>query len=139
MSETKSKLSEILSFFENDCSKDFLVWIATQGDSVHLVPVCFVMKMDDKLVIAYNFVKKTVENIKKNPEVAVGVAKRLDGFDGYLIKGRAEIHDSGKYYEVIRDFVLKASGGKRTPKAAIVIYPEKVYSLKPGEGKKRII
>ena len=135
-----SRLSEILSFFENDCKKDFLVWIATYDGEVHLAPVCFVMSKDEKLMIAYNFVKKTVENIRRNPNVAVGVAKRGEsGFDGYLIKGRAEIHEEGETFEELKNFVLKASGGKRKPKAAIVVYPEKVYSLKPGEGKKRII
>ncbi|WP_290898713.1 pyridoxamine 5'-phosphate oxidase family protein [Ferroglobus sp.] len=134
------RLGEILKFFENNCKKDFLVWIATYAEDVHLAPVCFVLSKEDKLVIAYNFVKKTVENIKKNPKVAVGVAKRLEeGFDGYLVKGRAEIHEEGEFFEEIKEFVERESGGRRSPKAAIVVYPEKVYSLKPGEGKKRII
>ncbi|ADC65868.1 pyridoxamine 5'-phosphate oxidase-related FMN-binding protein [Ferroglobus placidus DSM 10642] len=134
------KLSEILKFFENNCKKDFLVWIASYGKELHLAPVCFVLSREDKLVIAYNFVKKTVENIKKNPKVAVGVAKKVEGgFDGYLVKGRAEIHEKGEFFEEIKEFVEKESGGRRSPKAAIVVYPEKVYSLKPGEGKKRLI
>jgi|Deesub1362A_J573_1020465.scaffolds.fasta_scaffold00067_139 hypothetical protein len=135
-------MKEVLKFFENDCSAPWLVWIATNdaNNRPHLAPVCFVKVIDRKIIIANNFIAKTVKNIKENPVVAVAISKRLEtGFDGYLVKGRAEVHHQGKYYDTIKKFVEEKSGGRRRPKSAVVITPEEVYSLKPGEGRKKVL
>ncbi len=135
-------MEEVLKFFESDCSAPWLVWIATNDASnqPHLAPVCFVKVIDGKIIIANNFIAKTVKNIKENPVVAVAISKRLEtGFDGYLVKGRAEVHYQGRYYDTIKKFVEEKSGGRRSPKSAVVITPEEVYSLKPGEGRKKVL
>ena len=134
-------MEEVLKFFESDCSQPWLVWIATNDakNQPHLAPVCFVRVLDGRIVIANNFIAKTVRNLKGNSKVAVAISKRLEGgFDGYLVKGRAEVQDQGKYFEAIKNFVEEKSGGKRSPKSAVVVTPEEVYSLKPGEGRKRV-
>lgn len=135
------EILKLLRFFESDCSEPWLIWIATSDvNQPHLAPVCFVRVMDGKIVIANNFIAKTVKNIQKNPVVAVAVSKRLEsGFDGYLVKGKAEIHNQGKYFEGIKSFVEEKSGGRRSPKSAVVVTPHEVYSLKPGKGRKRIL
>ena len=136
------ELSEVLKFFESDCSEPWLVWIATNdsNNQPHLAPVCFVRVLDGRIVIANNFIAKTVKNIQEKPVVAVAISKRLEtGFDGYLVKGRAEIHHEGKYFDAIKQFVEEKSGGRRSPKSAVVVTPEEVYSLRPGESRKRIL
>jgi len=134
-------MEEVLKSFESDCSEPWLVWIATNdaNNQPHLAPVCFVRVLDDKIIIANNFIARTVKNIMESPRVAVAISKRLEtGFDGYMVKGRAEIHHEGKYFDAIKNFVEEKSGGRRSPKSAVVVTPEEVYSLKPDEGRKRV-
>jgi predicted pyridoxine 5'-phosphate oxidase superfamily flavin-nucleotide-binding protein len=81
-----------------------------------------------------------VKNIEKGSKVAVGAAKRADGgYDGYMIKGSAKIVEEGPLYETIRRIVEEATKGKRSPRSAILITVEEVYSLKPSPDRKRIL
>ena len=129
---------EILRMFEGDCSGR-IFWISTCDDVPHLAPVCFVRYMDGKIVVAYNFIKRTAKNVEKTGKAGVGFAERGEsGFFGYLVKGRAWMDYSGDYFREIRDFVEGKTDGKRSPRGALVIEPEEIYSLNPGEGKKRI-
>ena len=131
--------NEILKRFEVECRKNE-VWISTFFEEPHLAPVCFVKVIDDKIVIANNFLTKTVSNLKKNPQIALGVVfLDKEGYDGYMVKGKAEIYESGEYFEKMKEYVLKRSKGRREPRSVIVVDVEKIYSLKPGFGKKRII
>ena len=133
------RLEDILRMFEGDCSSR-LFWISTWDGKPHLAPVCFVRVMDGKIVVAYNFIKKTSRNVEKTGNAAIGFAERgEEGFFGYMVKGRAWTDYEGEYYREIKEFVERASGGKRTPVGALVIEPDEVYSLKPGNERKRII
>ncbi len=134
---------EIGEYFDNSCSKEKpLIWVATLSDGTpHLVPVCFVKPIEDsKLLIANNFITKTVRNIAKGSKVAVGVATRTDdGYDGYMIKGSAKIVKKGPLYEDIRRTVEERTKGKRRPRSAILVSIDEVYSLKPSPDRKRIL
>lgn len=133
------KLEEILEMFEGDCSSR-LFWISTWDEKPHLAPVCFVRIINRKIVVAYNFIKKTSRNVEKTGRAAIGFAERgEEGFFGYMIKGKAWMDYEGDYYQKIKKFVEEMSGGKRSPVGALVIEPEEVYSLKPGNERKRII
>jgi len=129
---------EILRMFEGDCSKR-IFWISTCDEMPHLAPVCFVRCIDGKIVVAYNFIKKTAENVERTEKAGIGFAERGDkGFYGYLVKGRAWMDYEGEYYSEIKRFVEEKSKGRRSPKGALVIEADEIYSLSPGEGKKRL-
>jgi len=129
---------KILQMFEGDCSQR-LFWISTCDDMPHLAPVCFVRCIDNKIVVAYNFIKKTVKNVEKTGKASIGFAERGEkGFYGYLIKGKAWMDYDGEYFSEIKRFVEEKSKGRRKSKGALVIEPEEVYSLSPGEGRKRL-
>ncbi|MBI5254141.1 MAG: pyridoxamine 5'-phosphate oxidase family protein [Euryarchaeota archaeon] len=132
---------EILNFFSNSCEAGKpLVWIATtyRGEP-HVVPVCFVKPVgSDKVLIANNFVAKTVKNILRGSKVALGAVKFADGYVGYMLKGRAEVLESGELFESIKRLVEEKTKGKRKPVSAILVHIEKIYSLKPGVERKRI-
>jgi predicted pyridoxine 5'-phosphate oxidase superfamily flavin-nucleotide-binding protein len=133
---------EVLEVFDVLCSPDKpLVWVATtRGHEPHLVPVCFVKFLDDRrLLIGNVFIKKTEDNIKTNPNVAVGVAFKHEGWDGYMLKGKAEIIRNGELFEGFKKEVLDRSRGKREIVSAIVIEIDSVYSLMPSKGKKRLV
>lgn len=69
--------NDVLDAFNILCSPEKpLVWIATsKKDEPHLVPVCFVKPLKDgRLIIGNVFIKKTEQNIRKNPKISVGVA-----------------------------------------------------------------
>jgi len=113
-------------------------WVSTvdKDGSPHVVPACFVKPLDkNKLAISINFATKTAENIKQRKKVAVGVAVPYDGF---MIKGSGEITTSGPVFQDVSERVTKRFGGKIKAQAALVVNVEKVYSLKPAPGKKRL-
>jgi predicted pyridoxine 5'-phosphate oxidase superfamily flavin-nucleotide-binding protein len=133
---------EILRAFDVMCSPDKpLVWIATSGkDGPHLVPVCFIKTLDEKrLIIGNVFIKKTVENLKNDPQIAVAVAFKRDGWDGYLLKGKAEVAAEGEIFEDFKSEVLERSNGKREIKSVVLVHVAKVYSLTPRKGDKRLV
>ncbi|WP_309493130.1 pyridoxamine 5'-phosphate oxidase family protein [Candidatus Hecatella orcuttiae] len=131
----------VMDFFNFPCAKGRPpVWVATVCKGApHVVPVCFVKPLgDDRLLIANVFISKTVKNLKENPHVAVGASKKDEGFDGYLLKGAAEIIEEGPVFEEFRRNVEELSGGKRKPRSAILVRIEEVYSLQPRLGKKKL-
>jgi len=129
---------EILRMFEGDCSQR-VFWISTCDELPHLAPVCFVRYIDGRIAVAYNFIKKTARNVEKTGMASIGFAERDErGFYGYLVKGKARMDYDGDYFSEIKRFVEGKTEGRRSPKGALVIEPEEIYSLSPGEGKKRI-
>ena len=129
---------EILKLFEGDC-KQRIFWVSTCDEMPHLAPVCFVKYINGKIVVAYNFIKKTAKNVEKTGKASVGFAERGEkGFYGYLIKGKAWMDYSGEFFREIKSFVEEKTKGKRVPKGALVIEPEEIYSLSPGDERKRL-
>ncbi len=131
---------EVKKMFENpDCDKQkALTWIATvtENGNPHLAPVCFVKPIDnDKLLIGVSFISKTAANIKNGSHVALGNAVYPNG---YMVKGKGEVVEKGKYFDDFKERVNKRYGGKIKAKAAILVNVEEIYHLKPAEGKKRI-
>ncbi len=132
---------EILDFFDNLCEREKpLVWVATTCDGEpHVVPVCFVKPAGmDKILIANNFVAKTAKNILRGSRVALSAVKFTDGYVGYMLKGRAEVLESGELFESMKKLVEEKTNGKRSPRSAILVHIEKIYSLKPGAERKRV-
>jgi len=90
---------------------------------------------DESLQYSESSGKKTYDNLKKNPYIAVAVASR-DKMDGYQIKGKAELLTKGPLFEeaVKRTEERSRSLGIKLPKplAAVRIKVDEIYSLKPG-------
>ncbi len=131
---------EVIKMFENiDCDKTkVLTWLSTvtKGGEPHLAPVCFVKPVDkDKLLIGIAFAAQTLKNIQNGSRIAVGNAIYPNG---YMIKGKGEIFKEGPFFEDYKERLDKRFGGKIKPNAAILVNIEKIYHLKPSEGKKRI-
>jgi len=133
-------MEEVLNYFSNMCSSSSLVWVATSEDRMpHLAPVCFVKYTGHKRILVANvFLSRTAKVLQENPRIALGTAFFEKGWDGYMVKGRAEVLEEGEEFEAFRQEVEEKSGGKRSPRSAIALEVEEIYSLKPGKGKKRI-
>lgn len=121
---------EVLEMFEDNCTKGKLIWLATVDEGrPHVVPVCFVKAVDaDKLLIAVNFITKAAQNVKKGSEVAAGV---VINYDGYMVRGPAEIITKGPLFEDVKKSVSERMGDKASPKGALVITIKEVFSLRP--------
>ncbi len=89
----------------------------------HNIAVTDVKVNDRNIVITNNYMKTTIENIKKNPNVSLVFWEREKG---WRIDGKANYHESGKWV----DFVKSLKENKGYPaKGAIVIEVEKVEEL----------
>jgi uncharacterized protein len=134
---------DAVEMFNNEyCDKSKpLVWISSinlskMEGSPHLAPVCFTKVLDkDKILVSINFATQTMRNIETYSRVAVGIAVH---FEGFLVKGSAAIMKTGSHFDQVQEMVKQRFGDKIKPQAALVIYVEEVYSLKPGPGSKRI-
>lgn len=116
--EMKTALTELL--FLATSSKDGVPNVAPMGAN---------QIVGTKLVISDNFMKKTVDNIKENPIVAITVANCRE--HPFQYKGKAEIVTSGEYFEKAKELnAVKIPG--IVPKAAVVITITSIYSVKPG-------
>ncbi|ABR55391.1 pyridoxamine 5'-phosphate oxidase-related FMN-binding [Methanococcus vannielii SB] len=116
--EMKSALTGLL--FLATSSKDGIPNVAPMGANQFV---------GDKLVISDNFMKKTLENVKENPVVAINLLNCRE--HPYQYKGKAEIVTSGEYFEKAKELnAVKIPG--INAKGALVITITSIYSIKPG-------
>jgi len=87
------------------------------------IAVAFVKVKDNKIIITNNYMKTTLENIKKNNNVSLAVWEEENGFG---IDGAAEYYEEGEWY----DFVKSLKENEDEPcKGAIVIEVNNVRKL----------
>ncbi len=131
------------NYFDNLCDREKpLVWFATiSGDGrPHIVPTCFVQLVQDgKIAIGGVFIRQTIRNIKSNQYVALGSTMMTEaGYRGYMIKGTAVVFQGGPEFEKLKDTVHRATKGRRTINWMIIVTPDRIYSLEPRTGSKRM-
>ncbi len=109
-----------------------LVFLATASpDNVpNVVPIGFARPIDeDNILIADNYMNKTRQNLEKNPQISL-VTKDATKCP-FQFKGKAFIYESGKYFDTVTEWGENAMT-KLTPKAAILMKVEEIYSIQPG-------
>ncbi len=95
----------------------------SKEDHPHNIAVACIKVKDNKIVITDNYMQKTKENIKQNPQIALVFWK---GDKGFSIEGKAEYFDYGKWLE----FVKSLPENKNFPaKGAIVMNVESIKNL----------
>ena len=99
----------------------------------NLVPVNAVKILDgETMLVSDQFLGKTLNNLKENPEVAITFWEK---FEGYQVKGEAEIVTEGKLFEETSEWIKKLGeklGFPLKSKGAIVIKVKEIYSVSPG-------
>jgi len=112
--------------------KETDIWVLATADRngvPNAVPIRFVMLMgNDSLLLVDNFMKKTVDNIGVNPNVAVSVWKDKTG---YQFKGKAKIETSGTNFEA-GEKMVKAKKPELTPKGIVLVDINSIYITSPG-------
>jgi predicted pyridoxine 5'-phosphate oxidase superfamily flavin-nucleotide-binding protein len=111
------------------------IWVLATADSngiPNAVPILFVKLMENNRLLLVdnfdNFMKKTVDNIAINPNVAISVWKDSTG---YQFKGKAKIETSGPNYETGKK-VVQAKEPEATPKGIILVDVDSIYITSPG-------
>jgi hypothetical protein len=118
---------EMIDALEKD-----LVFLATaSSDGVpNVVPIGFARPIDEEtILIADNYMNKTRQNLEKNPWISL-VTKDATKCP-FQFKGKVEIFESGKYFDTVTEWGQNAMT-KLTPKAAILMKVEEIYSIMPG-------
>ncbi|MBP2045257.1 pyridoxamine 5'-phosphate oxidase family protein [Methanobacterium aggregans] len=122
-----SMTNEMMEAVEKD-----LVFVATANTEgiPNVVPIGFARPLDENtILIADNYMKKTRENLEGNPKISI-VTKDSTKCP-YQFKGSVEIFTDGKYFETVTEWGQNAMT-KLSPKAAILMKVEEVYSIQPG-------
>lgn len=84
---------------------------------------------DHTLIFNENVGGQTLKNIQDTGKAAIALAD-WPALDGYRFVGKAEAFTEGEYYDACVKFA-EETGGK-TPKAAVVLHIEEIYTLKIG-------
>ncbi len=110
-----------------------LFYIATcsKEQIPNVVPIAYLKWIDNnKVLVADNFMKKTLQNLRENPHVSF-VVKEVRQCP-FQFKGNVEIYTEGEYMDEAAKMVEKYK-----PKSAIVIEIKEIYSVnakdRPGE------
>ena len=118
---------EMIDAIEKD-----LVFLATSSEDglPNVVPIGFARPINENtILIADNYMNKTRANLEKNPRISL-VTKDAQK-NPFQFKGKVEIFESGKYFDTVTEWGENAMT-KLTPKAAIVMKVEEIYSILPG-------
>ena len=118
---------EMIEAINND-----LVFVATVNREgiPNVVPIGFARPLDENtILIADNFMKKTRENLEANPKISF-VTKDSTKCP-YQFKGSVEIFTEGKYFDTVTEWGQNAMT-KLSPKAAVLVKVEEIYSIQPG-------
>ena len=112
-------------------AETFAVATATRNGEPNVVPIALGKVLsDDKFLLMDNFMKKTIENIKVNPRVAISVWEMGDS-EGYQFKGNARIETSGELFNDGVKWVRNVEP-ELSPKAAVIVNVDSIYVITPG-------
>jgi hypothetical protein len=84
---------------------------------------------DDTLLLADNFMKKTLSNLKENPKMSI-IIEDVKNYP-FQLKGTVEIDEDGKYFEEVTNWVAQVKD-ELAPKSAIIFKITEIYSIAPG-------
>ena len=112
--------------------KDNVVFLATATDKgvPNVVPIGFARPIDNEtIMIVDNYMNKTRKNLENNPKASLVLRDASKA--PYQFKGTVEIVESGKYFDQAVDWATSVMS-QLSPKAAILLKVEEVYSVQPG-------
>lgn len=112
--------------------KNNIIWLATanKDSKPNVVPIGLARPLNNETVLLVaNFMNKTFENLKNNPQAAIAVSNVSEC--PYQFKGEVEIHESGKYFDDALEWA-KSVMAQLNPKAAVLFKVTEIYSVQPG-------
>ena len=110
------------------------VWnLATSANGdVNVAPFAFKSILPDgRLVIANNFMQKTVANIRANEVVSISAYDPTTK-EGYQVKGKAVYTEDGPIADEYKKVVEERTHGALVCKGVVIIEVTKIYVTTPG-------
>jgi len=108
---------------------------ATKEGVPNAVPIGAKKIIDDEtILISDQFLNKTLNNMKDNPQVAVTF---WSGFEGYQLKGNITIETSGERFEETAKWIDEMGKALNFPlksKGAVIMKISEIYGVSPGPG-----
>ena len=104
---------------------------ASKAGVPNIAPMGAVMIEDDKILIANNFMNKTMKNILENPQVSVLAWSRELG-DCIQLKGTAEIMKDTTEHKKMHDILEAKKPGAYPCKDLVVITIKDIFTCMPG-------
>ena len=108
---------------------------ATKDGVPNAVPMGAKKLIDDEtILLSDQFLNKTLNNMKENPQVAVTF---WSGFEGYQLKGTITIETSGERFDETADWIDKMGKAMNFPlksKGAVIMKISEIYGVSPGPG-----
>lgn len=106
-------------------------FLATCGDEPNVVPVGFKSITEDgKFAIGAVLLDTTIENLKKNPKIAIAAANPAST-ESYQVKGVASFVTEGAVYDQYVKMVEEMFKGAMKLKCVIAVTPEKLIVATP--------
>jgi len=104
---------------------------ASKAGVPNVAPMGAVMIEDDTILIANNFMNKTMKNILENPQVSVLVWNREIG-NCFQLKGTAEVMKDTPAHKKMRDMLEAKKPGAYPCKELVVISVKEIFTCMPG-------
>ena len=104
---------------------------ASKAGVPNVAPMGAVLVEDDKVLIAKNFMNKTMANILENPQVSVLVWSRDIG-NCFQLKGTAEIMKDTEEHQKMRDMLEAKKPGAYPCHDLVVISVKEIFTCMPG-------
>jgi hypothetical protein len=106
---------------------------ASKDGMPNVVPVNAKKIIDDEtILISDQFFNKTLKNLKENPQVAITIWDKLEG---YQLKGTVTIETSGKRFEETAKWIDEMAKKLNLPiksKGAVILKLTEIYNVSPG-------
>lgn len=106
---------------------------ATKDGLPNVVPVNAKKILDDEtILISDQFFNKTLKNLKDNPQVAITIWDKLEG---YQLKGMVTVETSGARFDETAKWIEGIGKSLNLPlksKGAIIIKLTEIYNVSPG-------
>ena len=103
--------------------KSTIAFSTINKDKPHTVFILYPKIKDNKIIITDNYMKTSVENLKKNQNICLAF---FEGEKGWRINGNADYQSSGKWLDFVKE--LKENEGMPA-KGAIVVDIEEIKEL----------
>jgi hypothetical protein len=110
-------------------TKTVFMATASKNSKPNVVPIgAFKLLDDETLLISDQYFKKTLANMKENPQVALSYWGEKGG---YQIKGTVTLHTNDEVFK--KDVAwMKEFKPNLAPKSAVIMKIVEVYTIKPG-------
>ena len=130
MAKMTERMKETFEKVEN-----IILATATKDGVPNAVPMGAKKIIDDEtILLSDQFLNKTLNNMKENPQVAVTF---WSGFEGYQLKGTITIETSGERFDETAEWIDKMGKAMNFPlksKGAVIMKISEIYGVSPGPG-----